>query len=207
MERSTQQRLLGAAILLAILVIVVPEWLDGAGYRNRYPADIDIPEAPEFKPLPASDPLPIEAPQLDAQPVQETLDASTDVIPVADTASMDTGTRNAEPDAAAPAETAPPVVVNPPKPATESKTETKAKPAAKPAMKNAWALQIGSFSDKKNALKMRDQFRAKKYSAYVDEEKGSFRVRIGPELDRTRLERMQTRITKEEGIKGMIVSK
>jgi len=85
------------------------------------------------------------------------------------------------------------------------------KPAATPrpatSPKPAWALQIGSFGDKNNALKMRDDYRNKGFAAYVDEDSGSFRVRIGPELDRERMEKLQDRILKQEKIKGMIVIK
>ena len=51
MDRALKQRLLGAVILAALLVILVPEWLDGSGHRARYPKNIDIPPAPVFEPL------------------------------------------------------------------------------------------------------------------------------------------------------------
>jgi DedD protein len=171
--------------LLALLVIVVPELLDGAGHRSRYPTSIDIPEEPEFKPLPEIEPLPIEQPDLAAQPVPETLNET-----VAETVVSVT------------APTAAPVAD---KPAAEKPVATPTKKPSATATP-AWALQIGSFGDKKNALKMRDQFRAKGFAAYVDDEKGVFRVRIGPELDRQRMEKMQERIFKQEKIKGMIVT-
>lgn len=186
MDRILQQRLLGAAILLAVLVIVVPELLDGAGHRSRYPSGVDIPEVPEFKPLPAVAALPIEPPQLPALPVPEDLPpaAVTDKPPVSATAPV-----------AAQIETAP---------VAAKKPVVTARPVA--PSRPAWALQIGSFNDKNNALNMRDQFRGKGFTAYVDEDNGSYRVRIGPELDRQRMEKMQERILKQEKIKGMIVN-
>lgn len=51
MDRALKQRLLGAVILAALLVILVPEWLDGSGHRARYPKNIEIPPAPIFQPL------------------------------------------------------------------------------------------------------------------------------------------------------------
>ena len=186
MDRILQQRLLGAAILLAVLVIVVPELLDGAGHRSRYPSDLDIPEVPEFKPMQAVDALPIVEPDIPAQPVPE------DIAPQAVVTLKPAVSAVTEP------------VVDKPVVATVIAK----KPAAAPKPSTpAWALQIGSFGDKNNALKMRDEYRSKGFATYVDEDSGSFRVRIGPELDRERMEKLQDRILKQEKIKGMIVIK
>ena len=187
MDRLLQQRLLGAAILLAVLVIVVPELLDGAGHRSRYPSQVEIPEQPDFKPMPEVESLPIVQPEIPAQPVPEALiEPATVAVPL-------------PVKVAAPAVEKPAAAEAVKKPATTSqKTVVSVKPA--------WALQIGSFSDKSNALKMRDQYRAKGFTAYVDDDKGSFRVRIGPELDRARIEKLQDKIYKQEQIKGLIVT-
>ncbi|MDQ1362887.1 MAG: DedD protein [Pseudomonadota bacterium] len=199
MERSLQQRLLGAAILLAVLVIVVPELLDGAGHRSRYPSSIDIPEEPEFKPLPDTEPLPIGQPDIVAQPVPENVADEPSV------AAVTTEQPVAVPTAVPAAEKTDAVEVVS-RQVVEKKNSTSAKKPVT-AAKPVWALQIGSFGDKKNALKMRDQYRAKGFAAYVDDEKGVFRVRIGPELDRQRIEKLQERIFKQENIRGMIVNK
>ncbi|HEX5637515.1 MAG TPA: SPOR domain-containing protein, partial [Gammaproteobacteria bacterium] len=156
-------------------------------HRSRYPSDVEIPEVPEFKPLPAVDALPIVEPDIPALPVPEDL-APTLAKPATPAVVV------AEPVAAKPA--APAVV--------EKKPVIAPKPVTPP--KPAWALQVGSFNDKNNALKMRDEYRGKGFTAYVDEEGGTFRVRIGPELDRQRMEKMQERILRQENIKGMIVT-
>ena len=46
--------MVGMPILLAVLVIVVPELLDGAGHRSRYPTSVDIPAVPVKSPRPAN---------------------------------------------------------------------------------------------------------------------------------------------------------
>ena len=185
MDRILQQRLLGAAILLAVLVIVVPELLDGAGHRSRYPSDLNIPEVPEFKPMQSVEALPIVEPDIPALPVPE------DIAPQAVT--------TIRPSVIEPVVDKPEVAA-----VITKKPAATAKPAAPP--KPAWALQVGSFNDKNNALKMRDEYRGKGFTTYVDEDSGSFRVRIGPELDRERMEKLQDRILKQEKIKGMIVT-
>lgn len=144
-----KQRLLGAIILAALLVILVPEWLDGAGHKSRYPDQISIPVEPVFQPVPAPEPG-----QQPAQSAQEVVESSNTSI-------------------------------------------------------HAWALQAGSFSEQANALVLRDQLRGKGYPAYIDEQKAAegsaYRVRIGPELDRDRIEKLRLKLEAEDKIVGMVV--
>ncbi|MFW2374496.1 MAG: SPOR domain-containing protein [Gammaproteobacteria bacterium] len=163
-----KQRLLGAVILAALLVILVPEWLDGSGHRARYPKKIDIPPAPVFKPL------------ADFRPEQDKI----------------------QPPASS-SET-----VEATEPAEKLKPSQKPKPAAKSSI-HAWALQVGSFKEETNALVLRDKLRAKGYPAYVEALKSStkipYRVRIGPELDRERVNKLKQTILEKEKIQGMVV--
>ncbi len=74
---------------------------------------------------------------------------------------------------------------------------------------HAWALQLGSFSKEVNALAMRDRLRAKGYASYVDvlkkPSRTTYRVRIGPELDKQLLEKLRDELAKTEKLKGMVV--
>ena len=148
MDRTVKQRLVGAVILAALLVILVPEWLDGAGHKSRYVKTVELPAEPVFR------------------PVEELMGQKKPVI---------------------------------------KKPETTATTKIVNSTINAWALQVGSFSSQANARAMRDKFRADGYPAYVVQQKDSFRVRIGPELDRSRLEKLQQKILKEKNIKGILV--
>ena len=75
---------------------------------------------------------------------------------------------------------------------------------------HAWALQLGSFSQESNANVMRDRLRAKGYASYVDvlkkPNRTTYRVRIGPELDKKQLEKIQATLIKKEKMKGMVVA-
>ena len=151
MDRALKQRLLGAVILTALLVILVPEWLDGAGHRARYSKTIEIPETPNFRPMSElmSKPEPVKSASGVAE--QQTKQSSI----------------------------------------------------------HAWALQVGSFNEQENAQSLRDQLRANGYPAYIDELKApdatSYRVRIGPELDRSRIDKLKDTIADKEKIDGMVV--
>jgi DedD protein len=156
LDKALKRRLLGAVILAALLVILVPEWLDGAGHKSRFPQSIEMRDKPVFQPMREIMPEP-------SQPVR---DNTSDAIPKLNT--------------------------------------------RKHSSIQAWALQVGSFKDKINAHSLKDRLMVKGFPAYVDTQKTpdktSFRVRIGPELDRSRLEKLKQKVLKSEKLKGMIVN-
>ena len=87
------------------------------------------------------------------------------------------------------------------------------KPKTKTALKepvNAFALQVSTVTIKDNAYSLRDKLRKEGYAAYVESStrngKTSYRVRIGPELDMSRLEKMKATLSKEHGLDGFIVN-
>ena len=87
------------------------------------------------------------------------------------------------------------------------------KPKTKTAVKkpnNAFALQVSTVTVKDNAYALRDKLRKAGYTAYVETRtsngKTSYRVRIGPELDKSRLEKMKATIKKEQRLDGFIVN-
>jgi len=73
----------------------------------------------------------------------------------------------------------------------------------------AWALQVSTSGNKKSSLAMRDNLRKKGHKAYVDTSvtkgKTSYRVRIGPEIDRKRLEKLRGQL-KKQGLEGFVVN-
>ena len=89
--------------------------------------------------------------------------------------------------------------------ASKPKTRTKLKQP-----NNAFSLQVSTVTIKDNAYALRDKLRKAGYTAYVEARtnngKTSYRVRIGPELDMSRLEKMKATIKKEQGLDGFIVN-
>ncbi len=170
MDRKLRKRLTGAIVLVAFLVILVPEWLDGAGHNSRYGNDVSIPKRPEFKPI--SDYM--DAP---SRP------ANTAADPTASHAASASATNQSH------------------------SVNTYIKPEESSI--HAWALQLGSFAQEKNAEAMRDDLRAKGYAGYVDVLKKPgriiYRVRIGPELDKQQVEKLKAEILKKEKLEGMVV--
>jgi len=74
-----------------------------------------------------------------------------------------------------------------------------------------WVIQIGSFSQRENALSLRDQLKKQGFKAFVDSRelpgKGTlYRVRVGPELDKQRAEELRNKIDAMNQIHSIVVS-
>lgn len=74
----------------------------------------------------------------------------------------------------------------------------------------SFALQVGTFGSNENAEKMRDQMREAGYTAFVQKStskgKTSYKVRIGPELEHSVLEKIKTDLKKSKKIDGYVVN-
>ena len=75
---------------------------------------------------------------------------------------------------------------------------------------HAFALQVGTFDNESNAGKLRDKLKKAGYPTFVHpvENKGktSYRVRIGPNLEKSQLEKVKDEVRKEYKIDGYIVN-
>ena len=74
----------------------------------------------------------------------------------------------------------------------------------------SFALQVGTFDSNENAEKLRDKLRKAGYTAFVQKSgaKGrtSYKVRIGPELEHSVLEKVKEDVKKTQKIDGYIVN-
>jgi len=166
LDKTLQQRLIGAILLVALGVIFIPVLLDGSGFKSRNSRSIEMPPEPKF---PALSEIKLEP-----------------VVP----------THVKQKSAPAP-------VIKPQSSKPKTKTELK-----QPT--NAFSLQVSTVTIKDNAYDLRDKLRKGGYAAYVEARtkngKTSYRVRIGPELEKSTLEKMKTTLKKEQGLDGFIVN-
>lgn len=170
MDRRVKERLVGASILAALIVLVVPEFLSG----------------------PAPAPTAPKQPALQPEPVRNiTVDLSTSKAPEPDPLAAASSAPPAETRSAAAASAAgtPPATPSarletaPPAPTTPA-------PAVKPATSaGAWAVQLGSFASRANADKLMRQLKSQGFAVYVAPGGSGaslrYRVRVGPMADRT----------------------
>ena len=196
MERLVKERLVGAAVLMAAAIILIPEMLSGPDRESHeQPAQsrsdgpiktytIDLSHSPSAQPTPSV--VENRAPPPEELPAQQQQQAPPAPQPA--------GGDQAKPEAAAQEAPAPaPVVVEPP-------TETAASaPAQRPLASGGdaptsgrWAVQIGSYARQATAERIAKQLRDQGQSAFVMPVKSGsstlYRVRIGPMKDRTSAE-------------------
>ncbi|HUY83370.1 MAG TPA: SPOR domain-containing protein [Steroidobacteraceae bacterium] len=164
MEHRVKERLVGAVILVVIVVLVVPELLSGSLHRAPLGGSGNAAASAASSPTGAMHTVTVDlaggppaAPAASAAPVASAAPAP--------------GPRAAIPSPAAAPPAAPMHL---------------AKPVSAPKSKSApgrWTLQIGSFADRANALRLARKWKARGYAAYVSTEgvgpKAMHRVRLG----------------------------
>ena len=194
-----KQRLVGAIVLVALAVIFLPMLLDGSGRPEQVDVRMDIPEEPE---APAS--------RLDEEPAPEP--AATGAADGADDGDVATGQSAGSADAAGPEGS--------PETRDGAAEEARAKAeggddgadAAATAgdAPTAWAVQVGSFAKRTNALVLRDRLRQQDFDAFVEEADSDgqtvWRVRVGPVPTRDRAESLKTRIEGQRGSGALVTS-
>jgi DedD protein len=180
MDRRVKERLVGASILVALIVLIVPELLSG-------PTPSRVIAGP-----PVSTPEPVRnvtvelVPNQAPAPAAESAAASS-AIPAGGDAASGSATGAS---ASAAARTSPSASAAPSVPLeTAAPPPTSAGSAAKPAVASrGWTVQLGSFASRDNADKLLRQLRAQGFSVFIlPGGSGSslrYRVRIGPMADR-----------------------
>lgn len=176
-EHSFKQRIVGAIVLVALAVIFIPILLpghrdigftDGESAIPPKPAELENLKVLELeKPQPA--PLPREI-------VRTPIDERSPATPATEVEST------SEDKTPLPEETKPaPSTAQPEQPAASTP--------------KSWAVQVGSFTQRDNAMRLRDKLRSKEYKAFVEQmsnaEKTFYRVRVGPEVSRDKAVALQ----------------
>ena len=74
----------------------------------------------------------------------------------------------------------------------------------------SWAVQVGSFGNKDNALKLRNRLRNADFPAYIqditDQNKPIYRVRIGPVRSHEKASLMSQQVSKSEKRETLVVA-
>ena len=208
MDESLKARLIGAAVLVAVAVILIPELLSGRGPAQStapVPGEsgtrtqiIDIPvngaatSAPP--PTPAAGGQGSINPGTPSGPPAAPADTGEAESTPASVPAPSTAVADTRPDPAPPATATTtasaasrPVVAPPPAPAAAV-----AQPATPPAAaaRGGWAVQVGAFGSTAAAGKVVNELGSAGFRAYVSPVQRSgktlYRVRVGPEADRSR---------------------
>lgn len=181
MDEDAKRRLVGAAVLVALMVIFIPMLVDRPDDQD-FGQPIVIPDPPAFdrsfdasvEPERDSFALPLPAPEsgvgsVDLRPGAIARDPVPQIAP--------------RPESTRPAK------------------EPVAEPARAPL--ESWVVQVASLSAPDAAQRLQNTLRNKGYPAFIEEAKVGgttyYRVRVGPETNRARAESMATAIGTETG--------
>lgn len=210
MERQLKERIVGATVIVAAGIILIPWLLDGSGRRDEGPVEQTL-TLPRQDGGTRSYTIPLDRPATAARSLPQA--GGEPVAPRPDAGSV----RRPDVQAAAPAR---PSAAAPSRPAPDAPDEpqpraTQPKPAAAPAQAVAqpasggWAVQVGSFSQADNADRLRAQLERTGYTAFVSRavtDAGTMhRVRVGPVEDRAAADKLQARL-RTAGQQGRVVS-
>ena len=215
LEHAVKERLTGAVILVALIVLLVPELLSGpvrpgAGARSAVSAAEDLPlrsytiqiDDTRSRTPGAADALPAPA-SLATQPPHPVAQPE----PAPPLASAD---RTVAAEESSPAVTPPAPVASPaPSHAAPATLERKASGVGTSA-KGAWAVQLGSFANRTNAERLAQQLRQQGFhgsvSALTSGGRTLYRVRAGTAADRSSAEQLAARV-KAAGHASTVVPK
>lgn len=232
MEDKLKKRLIGGAVLVALVVIFVPMMFEKPA-EDRQIKTSNIPPVPpglEKFASSAVTPIPAERPPSPPEPPQPV----TGVPPMPPTPTAPAKPEPIHTQVPTPSKT---LAEIPPKKSPKAGTETihpvsppplpsqsSASPAPKPVVPfspsptptpaaktspGAWVVQMGAFASRENADKLAQKLRAAKFPVIEDEIKVNDqvlrRIRVGPGVDRRLTEEMAANISRKVGEKGTVV--
>jgi DedD protein len=197
MDQNIKNRLVGIVVVFALAVIFLPMILDGSGVRKD-DFDIVVPPQPEVRTDADFDSRIIE------------LNSRVDAVPELEQRFVDEVSSENQVDRSASVD----------EPAQKPVAETVAKPKPKPKPKpsepapksggDSFVLQVGSFQDRGKALAQRDKLRKSNIAAVFIEQfnvddKPSYRVRLGPFINKEQTRVAQNKIKAKHDIDGIIM--
>ena len=210
MDNSVKQRLLGAAVLIALAIIFVPMFLSGSGPKtSSETANLQAPPTPDRRFQERT--LSLDLPPADGSPAASTPTSTPEPAPnpnritTVDTASVP----RAEPVAESPSVVTP-TVAAPIATAPESTQTPAAKPETAPvkepvenlpgtAANGSFFVHLGDYGARKNATDLVATLKKAGYAAFTESSsfggKPTLRVRVGPFANRADAEANRLRIS------------
>jgi DedD protein len=195
METRVKERLIGAVILVALIVALVPEILSGPHKST----DEDSSAGSEQSVRTYT--VDLEASGSPAEPPSTTVPPPVIISPEEPAATLEKSSEPSDlPEYVA--------TIPPPAPETQAPNPSRTEPPASTTATTGWAVQLGSFSNAENAERLARELRRDGYKAFVSPYQSSgqkrLRVRVGPEQDRARADQLAKRL-RRDGHPGTVV--
>ncbi|MCF6323136.1 MAG: SPOR domain-containing protein [Gammaproteobacteria bacterium] len=191
-ENKLKQRVVGGLVLLALAVIFIPMVLD---FRKDYDQVINGTNIP-----PKPKEMRVETFELNQTPQAKVPRLAMDESSVEEKLANHPLVQQKRAADAIAAKALPPPPI---------KAAAAVKPVSVSLSREGWTVQVGSFSNEKNARGLRDKIRKNGFTAFVDsvnvKGKLSHRVRIGPAADKEKANTLKKRLQKEMSLKGLVI--
>lgn len=207
MRYTLKHRLIGAAVLAAVAVLLLPSFFKEkkdyqVSTKSQIPARPAV-VAQEFKspqPVPNIEPAP--APETMFVPSEPVAEEPLAEVPVADSPTSSSGSiASANASSVAGAKSA---AVSAPAASAMSAVSLNQK-----GLPDAWVVQVGSFTTKDAANKLRDDLQADGQKAYVrttvSGNTAISRVYIGPKLDKAQAQALKEQMDRRLKVKSMVM--
>lgn len=182
MSPALKNRLVGTIVLVAVIVIFLPDLLDGKKQTN----------SPNFVQFPRVEDIP-KAQEIEAIPEQEIKQNVESKLTITDDVALDEQADGEAIDRDAESLIAQTVITEPLEPNT---------------LDAGWVVQLGSFRHQKNVNELLDKLETAGYRAFsrkVDTSAGRLtKVFVGPDVDKLKLERALPHLTETTGLKGKV---
>jgi len=218
-DKLLKQRIVGAIVLISLAVIFIPMLLSGKSkllsnqLRSNIPPkpsyEIKRPEMTQFKQL--------EQPSF-SRPEPEVVKN----LPLLDANKSLSESKKPAISPSIKVSKVPPIDVSKEKQLEQSNTKTQSRgtdPVLSPKtaqtsqqhvhLATSWIVQVGSFSQKKNATKLRDKIQKSGISTFVSEAQSNkgkvYRVRVGPELERSLADELRKKMRRKFGLDGIVI--
>ncbi|HLV17363.1 MAG TPA: SPOR domain-containing protein [Pseudomonas sp.] len=190
LDRGLKQRVIGALVLVALAVIFLPMLLTREDQlrhvRVEAPPMPSMPALPDIRttPVPVPEPLPEEpVPGAPAAPIAS--------LPLPQSGATEQPPRRVTPPAPGAQPATPPA-------RTESRLDANNLPVT-------WTIQLASFSNRDNALRLQKTLRAQGYNAYVRTFENWNRVFVGPVIENAEAKRLRDQLHRQHKLDGKVV--
>lgn len=205
MSTPFQNRLVGTIIVAAVVIIFLPDVLDGE--KKSYQADFEaIPKAEVFSGKLTNKSFPedkLKKQRVTPVSTEIAIDEDSDetIADNKDFSSPSTGSKSSTVD---------PVANSPSPKAKVTKTiePVSKKLPEKAVAKEAWVIHLGSFKDKENVAQLLKKLKSKGYIAFtkpIKTKKGTLtKVIIGPELIKSTIAKKLPALKQLTGIQGKV---
>ncbi len=222
MTKHTKHQILGILVIIGLIVLALPLFQR----HKNISMDNPLKETPPFPDQsmqvmsPENNDAPVVTPPVAAQ-TEETLLPLPSAMPAQTPSETETSTQAVTTEDAAPKEKKPTPSLTPGKPVS-SKSSSKniahplaitsvpaaAKSDSKTELKSAvWVVQLGSFKNKANALKLVNKLRSGGYHAFMESSHSNItRVLVGPEAKKAEAKKLADQVNTATHLQGMIIT-